>query len=161
VLRINAFDQPNVAESKRNTLDVLAKGAPLSPAAPAAEVRALLDGLKPGDYLAVLAYLPPTAENDRRLAAVRLRLRDRYRVATTVGFGPRYLHSTGQLHKGGPLRGRFIVLTSTPDVDVEIPGESYGFRTLQAAQAEGDLRAFRTRGLPAVRIEGLENFESL
>src|SRR4029077_9988087 len=101
-LRINPFDQPNVAESKANTKAVLGKGSAPSPAASAEELQRFLAGIKPGDYLAIMAYLPPTPENDRRLGAIRLRLRDRLKVATTLGYGPRFLHSTGQLHKGGP-----------------------------------------------------------
>jgi transaldolase/glucose-6-phosphate isomerase len=159
VLGINPFDQPNVAESKANTRAVLAKGSPPSPAATAAELKEFLAGIKPGDYLALLAYLPPTPENDRRLAAIRLRLRDRLRVATTLGYGPRYLHSTGQLHKGGPPTGHFIQITDPAGDDVAIPGETYGFRELEAAQAEGDLQALRARGRPAVRIEDLALLE--
>src|SRR5262249_46086762 len=149
ILGINAFDQPNVAESKRNTLEVLARDTPATPPAAAGEVRALLSDARPGDYVALLAYMPPWRDNERRLTAIRTRIRDRFRVATTAGFGPRYLHSTGQLHKGGALRGRFLVVTSEPGEDVEIPGERYGFRRLQAAQAEGDLRALRSRDLAA------------
>jgi transaldolase / glucose-6-phosphate isomerase len=153
VLRINPFDQPNVAESKANTKAVLAQGDPPSPAASAAEVERFLAGIRPGDYLAIMAYLPPTAENDRRLGAIRLRLRDRLRVATTLGYGPRFLHSTGQLHKGGPPNGHFVQITQRSPEDLAIPGERFGFRELEAAQAEGDLRALRGRGRPAIRID--------
>jgi glucose-6-phosphate isomerase len=111
VLRINPFDQPNVAESKANTKAVLAKRSAPSPAATAAELEEFLGGIKPGDYLAIMAYLPPTPENDRWLAAIRIRLRDRLKVATTLGYGPRFLHSTGQLHKGGPPVGHFLQIT--------------------------------------------------
>jgi hypothetical protein len=160
ILRINAFDQPNVAESKKNTLEVLSRNVPSSPAATADEVRALIAGTRPGDYIAILAYLPPDPETDRRLAAIRIRMRDRTRAATTVGYGPRYLHSTGQLHKGGPLRGRFVQITSAPPEDVDIPGETWSFARLEAAQAEGDLRALRSRGVPALRVDGLEALEA-
>ena len=112
VLRINPFDQPNVAESKTNTQASAGKrnGATSAPAS-APELERFLAGIKPGDYLAIMAYLPPTSENDRRLAAIRTRLRDRLRVATTLGYGPRFLHSTGQLHKGGPPVGHFLQIT--------------------------------------------------
>lgn len=155
VLRINPFDQPNVAESKANTKAVLAKGSASSPSASAAELEGFLAGIEPGDYLAIMAYLPPTPENDRRLAALRLRLRDRLRVATTLGYGPRFLHSTGQFHKGGPLVGHFLQITGRSKEDLPIPGEAFSFRQLQAAQAEGDLVALWARGRPAIRIEDL------
>ena len=101
-----------------------------------------------------MAYLPPTPENDRRLAAIRLRLRDRLKVATTLGYGPRFLHSTGQLHKGGPPVGHFLQITRARRATIcAIPGEPFGFGELEAAQAEGDLRALRSRGRPAIRID--------
>ena len=153
VLRINPFDQPNVAESKANTKAVLAKGGAPSPAASAAELEQFLSGIKPGDYLALMAYLPPTPANDRRLAAIRLRLRDRLKVATTLGYGPRFLHSTGQLHKGGPPVGHFLQITEPSKEDLPIPGEAFSFGRLEAAQAEGDLVALRARGRPAIRID--------
>ncbi len=155
VLRINPFDQPNVAESKANTKAVLAKGSASSPAASAAELERFLGGIKPGDYLAIMAYLPPTPENDRRLAAIRLRLRDRLQVATTLGYGPRFLHSTGQFHKGGPPVGHFLQIMDRSEEDLPIPGEPFGFRRLEAAQAEGDLVALRTRGRPAISVDDL------
>ena len=159
VLGINPFDQPNVAESKANTKAVLkGRGAP-SASASAAELERFLAGIKPGDYLALMAYLPPTPENDRRLAAIRLRLRDRLKVATTLGYGPRYLHSTGQLHKGGPPVGHFLQITDPSSEDVGIPGEPFGFRELEMAQAEGDLQALRGRGRPAIRIGDLALLE--
>jgi len=153
VLRINPFDQPNVAESKANTKAVLAKGSAPSPPASAVELERFLAGIEPGDYLAIMAYLPPTPENDRRLAAIRLRLRDRLKVATTLGYGPRFLHSTGQLHKGGRPVGHFLQITDRMKEDLPVPGESFTFGQLEAAQAEGDLMALRARGLPAIRIE--------
>ena len=159
ILQINAFDQPNVAESKQNTKDVLAGKQPPAPPATAAELERFLAAVRPGDYLALMAYLPPTPQNDRRLGAVRARLRDRLTVATTLGYGPRFLHSTGQLHKGGPPVGHFLQITERPDRDVAIPSMPYTFGQLEAAQAEGDLRALRGRGRPAVRIDGLAPLE--
>ena len=155
ILGINAFDQPNVAESKQNTKDVLPSKQPLAPAATAPELDQFLSAVRPGDYLALMAYLPPTPENDRRLAVARQKLRDRLKVATTVGYGPRFLHSTGQFHKGGPPVGNFVQITQRAEQDVPIPGEAYTFGQLEAAQAEGDLRALRVRQRPAVRIDGL------
>jgi transaldolase/glucose-6-phosphate isomerase len=155
VLEINPFDQPNVAESKANTRAVLAKDTASSPPASAADLEAFLNGIKPGDYLAIMAYLPPTPENDARLAGIRSGLRDRLRVATTLGYGPRFLHSTGQLHKGGPPVGHFLQITKRSKKDLPIPGEPFTFGQLEAAQAEGDLLALRARGRPAIRIDDL------
>jgi transaldolase/glucose-6-phosphate isomerase len=153
VLRINPFDQPNVAESKANTKAVLAERSAPSRAASGAELETFLAGIEPGHYLAIMAYLSPTPENDRRLAAIRLRLRDRLKVATTLGYGPRFLHSTGQLHKGGPAKGHFLQIVDRVRDDLPIPGEPFGFGELEAAQAEGDLVALRGRGRPAIRID--------
>jgi glucose-6-phosphate isomerase len=159
VLGINAFDQPNVAESKANTKKVLAHNSPTSPAATATELDVFLRGIRPGDYLAIMAYLPPTPDNDARLGRIRTRLRDRLKVATTLGYGPRFLHSTGQLHKGGPPVGHFLQITGRSTDDLAIPGEAFTFGRLEAAQAEGDLLALRSRGRPAVRIDDLGMLE--
>jgi transaldolase/glucose-6-phosphate isomerase len=159
VLRINAFDQPNVAESKKNTEAVLSKKQPPSPAASKDDIEKFLGGIKPGDYLAIMAYLPPTLDNDRRLAAIRLKLRDRLKVATTLGYGPRFLHSTGQLHKGGRAIGHFLQITEQVVKDIPIPDEKFTFGELEAAQAEGDLQALRGRKRPAIRVAGLAALE--
>jgi transaldolase/glucose-6-phosphate isomerase len=159
VLQINPFDQPNVAESKANTKAVLAKGGALSPAASAPELKEFLGGVKAGDYLAITAYLPPTPENDARLATIRGRLRDRLKVATTLGYGPRFLHSTGQLHKGGAPQGHFLQIIERTKNDLPIPGEPFTFGRLEAAQAEGDLLALKGRGRPAIRIDDLRLLE--
>jgi len=134
---------------------VLAGHQPPTAPVTATELDRFLAAVRPGDYLAFMAYLPPTPQNDRRLAAARGKLRDRLKVATTLGYGPRFLHSTGQLHKGGPPIGHFLQITERPDQDVPVPGMPYAFGQLEAAQAEGDLRALRARGRPAVRIDGL------
>jgi len=118
-------------------------------------------GVKPGSYLALLAYLPYSEQNDNRLTAIRVKLRDRLKVATTVGYGPRYLHSTGQLHKGGPPSGHFVQILEPAKKDLPIPGERFGFGTLEMAQAEGDLQALRKRGRPAIRVEGLDLLEGI
>ena len=154
LLEINAFDQPNVAESKANTNAVLERKSAPSPAATKADLERFFAGIRPGDYLALMAYLPPTPDLDRRLAAIRVRLRDRLGVATTVGYGPRFLHSTGQLHKGGPPVGHFLQITERPSRDIAIPDKPFTFGDLEAAQAEGDLLALRRRGRPALRLEG-------
>jgi glucose-6-phosphate isomerase len=113
---------------------------------------ALLQRTKPGDYVAIMAYIPRTEEHDRLLARLRTTVRDITRAATTVGYGPRYLHSTGQLHKGGPDKGVFLQITGEDDVDLDIPGSPFTFSTLKQAQAIGDLQALQSRKRPAVRL---------
>jgi transaldolase/glucose-6-phosphate isomerase len=157
VLEINPFDQPNVAEAKAATKRVLDAGAPPElPVADADAVTALLGGGEPGDYIALMGYVTPSVEFDEAVAELRATLMERTKLATTFGYGPRFLHSTGQLHKGGPPVGRFLSLICDSDADVEIPGEPFSFRTLKKAQALGDLETLRTHKLPAeiVRLEG-------
>ncbi len=153
-LEINPFDQPNVQEAKDNTKRVLEAGAvPDIEAAGDAQLRALLDGAAPPHYVAILGYLPPSAELDGAVAELRETIRELTGATTTFGYGPRYLHSTGQLHKGGPDTGRYLQLTSPPTRDIPIPGQPYSFATLIAAQAAGDLQTLRRHGRPAERIE--------
>jgi glucose-6-phosphate isomerase len=149
VLGINPFDQPNVQEAKDNTNRVLAEGAPDLPDGELAE---LLDGLAPPHYLAIMGYLPYSDATDAAVARLRAALIERHHVATTWGYGPRFLHSTGQFHKGGPPTGRFLQLIDEPAIDLEVPGEPYTFGTLVRAQADGDLQTLRDHGLPAVRV---------
>ena len=99
-----------------------------------------------------MGYLPYSAETEAAVARLREALIERYHVATTWGYGPRFLHSTGQFHKGGPKTGRFLQLIDEPAEDLEIPGEPYTFATLIRAQADGDLQTLRNHGLPAVRV---------
>ena len=103
-------------------------------------------------------YLPRNADNSSRLQPARVKLRDRFRVATTVGFGPRFLHSTGQLYKGGPSTGVFIQVVDEPALDLPIPDKPYTFRCLLDAQSAGDLQALRARGrrVARVRLSDLE-----
>jgi|HubBroStandDraft_6_1064221.scaffolds.fasta_scaffold14834_2 transaldolase/glucose-6-phosphate isomerase len=153
-LEINPFDQPNVQEAKDNTARVLASGSvPSVAAADDDSLRALLADASPPHYVALLGYVPPSAEFDEAIAGLRSAIRDATGAAVTFGYGPRYLHSTGQLHKGGPPVGRFLQLVSRPERDVDIPGAGYSFGTLIAAQAAGDLETLRSRGLPAERVE--------
>jgi glucose-6-phosphate isomerase len=149
VLEINPFDQPNVQEAKDNTNRVLREGAPDLPEGELAE---LLDGLAPPHYLAIMGYLPYSAETEASIARLRAALIERFHVATTWGYGPRFLHSTGQFHKGGPPVGRFLQLIDEPATDLEVPGEPFSFGTLIRAQADGDLQTLRNHGLPAVRV---------
>jgi transaldolase/glucose-6-phosphate isomerase len=194
VLEIDPFDQPNVQESKdatRELLDAfrtrgaLPQPAPLvsdaglsasadpgalgdTPVTVEGAVRQLLSLLQADrDYFAILAYLPPDADVASRLEAIRARVRDAFGVATTLGFGPRFLHSTGQLHKGGPESGVFLQLTGEPAKDLPIPGWDETFGTLIAAQALGDLASLQRRGRRALRLHlgelgaGLDRLESM
>ncbi|MGD0370824.1 MAG: transaldolase, partial [Candidatus Dormibacteria bacterium] len=108
--------------------------------------------VRPGDYVAIMAYVDPSDAHEEALDELRTAIRDRYRVATTVGFGPRFLHSTGQLHKGGPNTGVFIQVTTTESVDAPIPGRPFTFAVLEQAQAEGDLQSLRTHGRRVIRL---------
>jgi hypothetical protein len=158
LLHINPFDQPNVQESKDNTARVLQQGVnktrPSDDVVLAPEDLAdYLNQAEPGDYLAIQAYLTPLDEIENCLQRLRVRARDTRRVATTFGFGPRFLHSTGQLHKGGPRSAVFIQLTYEPVDDVDIPGQPYTFGTLFAAQSLGDLFSLHERELRVARID--------
>jgi glucose-6-phosphate isomerase len=161
VLEIDPFDQPNVQESKDNSGAVLS-GFEREKTLPRERGRkadglvfrgehpeTLLARARPGrDYLALQAYVDRSLENEATLAALRRELRDRTRCATTVGFGPRFLHSTGQLHKGGPREGVFFQLVAPGVEDVAIPGSPYGFSVFLEAQAIGDEKALKKRRLP-------------
>ena len=159
LLRIHPFDQPNVQESKDNTGRVL-KEADTRGALPDSEslrpkdgVRELAKLIEPGRYLAILAYMTPTTKGERLLSAIRKAWLIHHRLTTTMGYGPRYLHSTGQLHKGGPGTGLFLQLVESMKPDVPIPGQSYTFGTLAQAQALGDYQSLRAHGRVVVRID--------
>jgi glucose-6-phosphate isomerase len=157
VLGINPFDQPNVQEAKDNTNKVLAMAEPPDlPEADEDAVRAFLGRAAPPHYVAIMGYVPPAEEFDAAVAELRTTIRDATKATTTFGYGPRFLHSTGQLHKGGPPTGLFLQLVHDPPEDVEVPGEDYTFGKLIRAQADGDLLTLRDHGLPAerVRLEG-------
>jgi transaldolase/glucose-6-phosphate isomerase len=149
-LEINPFDQPNVQEAKDNTAKVLEQGAPEG--MQDGSLSELLDGLAAPAYVAIMGYLPYDDAIDRAVAGLRAALIERYGVATTWGYGPRFLHSTGQFHKGGPATGRFLQLVHDSGADLDVPGKPYSFRTLIDAQADGDLQTLRDHGLPAVRV---------
>jgi glucose-6-phosphate isomerase len=156
-LEINPFDQPNVQQAKDATKRVLAgfeQHGELPRVADAEEgaLRELLLGGEPPQYLALMAYLRPSPEMDGAVGELRAAIRAATRMTTTFGYGPRFLHSTGQLHKGGPRTGRFLQLLHEGAEDVEIPGAPYTFATLKEAQALGDLQTLRDLGLPAERI---------
>ena len=175
VLGVNPFDEPDVAHGKEQTSTLLAEwkrsrrlpewpsdveedGLVLmtksnkKPTSVSKGLAAHLAQAVPGDYLAIQAYLTPTSEAWRILQEIRVALRDRLRIATTVGWGPRYLHSTGQLHKGGPTSGLFIQITGEDREDLAIPGAGYGFSALKAAQALGDLQSLRDGARRVIRL---------
>jgi transaldolase/glucose-6-phosphate isomerase len=150
-LGVNAFDQPDVDEAKRFARAELE--APASSPHPETLTPAeLRRRARPRDYFAMLAYLPPFPEVAARLEAVRAAWGRSLACATTLGFGPRYLHSTGQLHKGGPDTGLFLVITADDAADVEIPELGRTFGELQRAQARGDVRALLARGRRVARV---------
>ncbi len=148
-LGVNPFDQPDVAAAKAATAEVLDEGLTEVEPTPLTD---LLNQVRPGDYVAIQAYIDPEAGAVDAIEDARTAIRDRLRVATTVGLGPRFLHSTGQLHKGGPPTGVFLQMVGDDPADVPIPGRPFGFSTLKRAQAEGDLRTLRARGLRAGRV---------
>ena len=107
---------------------------------------------EPGDHLALQAFVDPGAPHAAGLEAARVALRDRHRVATSLGFGPRYLHSTGQLHKGGPPAIVCVQVAGDDPHEIAIPGQPFGFGHLKQAQAAGDLRTLQARGIRAGRV---------
>lgn len=179
ILGINPFDEPNVQESKDATgrileqfrssgrmpsgmpgmveagIEVYADG-PLPPSTStlclAELLRRFLAQRKTGDYRAVLAFVDRKEENARQLEALRALLTDHLRLPVLLGYGPRYLHSIGQLYKGGPPTGMFLVLTATKSEDPIVPGANYTFGQLQMAQALGDIEALVRRGKPVLRL---------
>ena len=175
-LGINPFDQPNVQEAKDATKELLATflrrghleernviasdealtlyGEEKQEATSVAEVlRSVLATVKPGDYIAFLNYIEETPEIDQKLQEIRTQLRDTTRCAVTVGYGPRFLHSTGQLHKGGPNTGVFFQVIANDEIDFPIPGEDYTFTILKQAQALGDFRALVKRGRRVIGVD--------
>jgi hypothetical protein len=185
-MQINAFDEPNVKESKDNTERLLQQltaggkaavekptlreaGVSLfgeltfsittrgpSPSKQANRVRdcfiAHLRQAKPGDYIAILAYVAPTPATDRAVQQLRVFLRDALGVATSLGYGPRYLHSTGQFHKGGPANGIFLEITAKDSLHLPIPSLPYSFGLLKQAQARGDQEALTSRHRRFLRL---------
>ncbi len=163
-LGIDPFDQPNVQESKDNTVRLIAEHAANGQLPDpggmlvadsdtfGAALRKHLKQIKRGDYVALTAYVERTARREKLLRDLRAAIRDQYQVATTVGYGPRFLHSTGQLHKGGGDHGVFIQFSCTDVLDAPVPGETYTFSTLKAAQALGDYESLASRGRRAARV---------
>ena len=181
VIGINAFDQPNVAESKKNSEGLLeewklkgnfSEGEPIVSKEGISvfcneSAQWLFDGhrksvkeflnsyfklAKPSDYISFLAYFLQTPVKNKMLQDLRMNLRNKFKVATTVGYGPRYLHSTGQLHKGGANNGVFILFTCDAKEEISISGKEFGFATLQRAQALGDFRSLNSHERRVVRV---------
>jgi glucose-6-phosphate isomerase len=173
-LGVNPFDEPNVSEAKTKTkalLDAHARDGRLAEpravaedndaavfsrsvagASPAAVVRAALDAIRPGDYVAFLSYLPAASDVEVALSEVRAGLRAKKRVGSTFGVGPRYLHSTGQYHKGGPNTAVAFVMTADDRTTTEVPEAGYNFSVLKRAQALGDVETLEAHGRRTVRI---------
>src|SRR6185369_3476110 len=174
---INPFDQPNVQEAKDATKELLSAferhgqleprtklaadglitvyGADDAPEAGsiAEAIRRQLATIKPGDYIALLNFVEDTPEIDRQFQEIRDRLREATHCAVTIGYGPRFLHSTGQLHKGGPDTGVFLQIIADDQTDFAVPGEPYTFSILKQAQALGDFRALLKRGRRVIGVE--------
>ena len=161
LLEVNPFDEPEVVDARQATTRLLdgyrqTGRLPSVPGAVAPADAAILKHLaaaKPGDYLALDAFFQPTPERDRLLGAIRTLCRDRLRLATTVGYGPRCLHVAGQLHKGGAGTGIFLQLCASATVDLPIPDEPFTFGVLRDAQGLGDLEALQARGRRVLRVD--------
>jgi transaldolase/glucose-6-phosphate isomerase len=179
-LGIDPFDQPNVQESKDNTKRLLGEYQQRGTLTEQpeivreGEIRVLTDErnkkelhgksldevvdshlsrVKDGDYVAITQYFAEQPEYDSLLQELRTAIRDNFRVATTTGYGPRFLHSTGQLHKGGADNGVFIQLTAADTQDIELPGENFTFGVLAKAQALGDFESLSSRNRRAIRVD--------
>ena len=151
ILGINPFDQPDVQLAKDKTRQILSSGQdPL--VEPLGSVEELFAEAQPGDYVAILAFVNPTAESDEKLALLAQRAARETGCVVTHGFGPRYLHSTGQLHKGGPPTGLFLQVVDDTGDEIAIPNQPFGFGMLIRAQAAGDLASLQERGRRVARI---------
>jgi transaldolase/glucose-6-phosphate isomerase len=180
ILDINPFDQPNVQESKDNTnrlLQTVRDHGKLPLSEPTlVEAGLAIDAQETGpslvetlerflswahqsEFVALMAYLPETPEIEKALQNIRLQLRDHLHVTTTLGYGPRFLHSTGQFHKGGANIGLFLQLTADDDVDIQVPDQPYSFSIFKQAQAMGDLEALRQHARRVIHIHLGDNVE--
>lgn len=161
LLGIDAFDQPNVQESKDNTKKLLEEfkstgnmttnAKQVAPDDPA--IAKLLSSVQPGDYVALTEYVAENSSRDTRIAQIRETIARALHVATTTGYGPRFLHSTGQLHKGGGANGVFLQMTGGRGDDLPLPGEKFGFGVLCRAQAIGDLQSLLSRNRRAISVD--------
>jgi transaldolase/glucose-6-phosphate isomerase len=186
IINVNPFNEPNVSESKKNSMDLLkewknkdsfGEGDPVIKqndisiyydtkadwAPKGKSISAFLNSFiklaNSPDYLALLAYFLHTPQRQKLLQSIRMKLRNNLKAATTLGYGPRYMHSTGQLHKGGPNKGVFIMFTYEAENDLTIPGKDYGFATLQRAQALGDFRSLNDKNRRVIRVHLGKNVE--
>lgn len=169
VLEINPFDEPNVRESKEITgrlLDEYKKQGKLNEPDSLAKISAalplenFLKQAKKDGYAVLLAYLERNAESQKQLDRIRRKLAAHLKLPVLVGFGPRYLHSIGQLYKGGPLNGLFVEFISRESKELPIAGSGYGFGLLKRAQAFGDMEALKSKGLPVLGIDLGKDWES-
>ena len=152
ILGINPFDQPDVQSAKDKTRQILASGQdPL--VEPRGSIEELFAQAQAGDYVAILAFVNPTAEAEAKLAELAERARQATGCVVTHGFGPRYLHSTGQLHKGGPPTGLYLQVVDDTGDELAIPGQPFGFGQLIRAQAAGDFESLEERGRRVARIQ--------
>jgi len=154
-LQINPFDQPNVAESKSITAQLLASfesEKKLPRISSQGSLSDLLNAARPRDYLAIIAFARETPELNSAFLSLRQKLLTHHKLPTTLGYGPRFLHSTGQLHKGGPDNGLFLQIVRLGKKDIRIPGKPYTFATLAAAQAIGDFQALKAHNRRVIRI---------
>jgi hypothetical protein len=150
-LEINPFDQPDVQAAKDKTNEVLATGQEPE-LEPEGSIDELLAQAKQGDYACVQAFIEPSEKNDLRIEGLVRLLRSESGLVVTHGYGPRYQHSTGQLHKGGPNTGLFLQVVDDPGDELPIPGKPFGFRRLIRAQAAGDLETLKERGRRVARV---------
>jgi hypothetical protein len=151
ILGINAFDQPNVESAKKAAGRILEH--PENTTSPAVVPPSrILERVQPNDYIALQAYIDPESPKVQELQRLRTLLRDRTGAATTLGIGPRFLHSTGQLHKGGPREGVFLQIVDDTMSELPIPGRRYGFGQVIRAQADGDYEALVEHGMRVARV---------
>jgi len=151
IMGINPFDQPDVQSAKDKTREVLASGSEPD-VEPSGSAEELFAQAQPGDYVCIQAFVDPTAANEQQVEALADRAREATGCVVTHGFGPRYLHSTGQLHKGGPPTGLFLQVVDDTGDELAIPGQSFGFGKLIRAQAAGDFASLQERGRRVARI---------
>jgi hypothetical protein len=151
ILEINPFDQPDVQAAKDKTREVLAGGSPpdVEPQGSAAELYAQA---AEGDYVCIQAFVNPTPANEAKVLELAAQAREATGCVVTHGFGPRYLHSTGQLHKGGPPTGLYLQVVDDTGEEIAIPGQPFGFGQLIRAQAAGDFESLKERGRRVARI---------
>jgi RpiB/LacA/LacB family sugar-phosphate isomerase len=156
VLGINPFDQPDVQESKNlagKTLAAYRSSGKLPEVKVSSSLEDLFSKARPGDYLAIMAFLDQTPAVDAALMGLRLKAMEKAHIATLCGYGPRYLHSTGQLYKGGPDKGLFVQMVDDSEMDLSSPDDPFSFGVLTRAEALGDLQAMKARGRRVVRLD--------